>query len=80
MCSQRSVVLRDYSHGKVRPESIKDYGSYRLRVDGALRRITGNGLFEWQFTESDIRKYMPHCIAYDCARYLLEGTDYYRGG
>ena len=67
--------MRDFSHGKVRNESIKDYGSFRLQVSGKLQRMTGMDVDNFGFTESEIRGVMKF-TSQEAAELLLSSTDY----
>jgi hypothetical protein len=68
-------MARDYSHGFVRKEKIRDFGSFRMRVNAKVKAITG-----WEsgcFTDSEIREQMnAGATALDAAVALLYGTDY----
>lgn len=67
--------MRDFSHGKARKESTKDYESFRLQVSGKMTRMTGNDLDSFGFTREDIMG----VIQFDsqtAAELLLAGTDY----
>ena len=69
--------MRDYSHGTAWKEKTRDFGSFKMRVNWQVQKITG-----WQGglgdeSDKEIRREMDAgASARDAAVTLLYGTDY----
>ncbi len=67
--------MRDFSHGKVRKESIKCPESFILQVNAQMVRMTGANCEERGFSRSDILRYVKYSSS-EAAELLLFGTDF----